>query len=115
MRSSQGDGRLTVPDRITILGTSSGKVKIMDRLQDLQHFGKEVLVDWFLDERNVVQNVLGSRRADQRRGNVRVGAGILNSELYDVGSFFRAIIDGLSTAVDDCFSGRVPSGDSPGG
>lgn len=96
-----------------MLGAPSGEIKIMDRLQEIAYLGKETFVPRVLDESDVVPDIFRSRRANERGGNVRVRAGILDRELDYIDALCGAILDSSSTTINDCVAGWVPRGRSP--
>jgi hypothetical protein len=95
-----------------MLHATARKIEIVNRPEDLQHFGELALVYRLFDVVDVVQNILSACRAKQSRCHLRIRAGKLNRELHNIDPFRLEKLHGFATTLDDGLARRMPSGSS---
>ena len=95
-----------------MLMAASGEIKIVNRLKEREHFSEKSFIHWLLDVPNIVTDMLPVRGTDERGGDVRVRASILDRELDDIDAFCRAKLDGFAATFDDRLACGVPVGNS---
>jgi len=91
-----------------MLRAPSGEIKIVNRFKELEHFSEKSLIHRLLDVPNIVTDMLRMRGTDERGGDVRVRASILDRELNYIDAFCRAMLDGLAATFDDSLACGVP-------
>ena len=91
-----------------MLRKAASEVEVVNGFENFQYFGEKLLIHRFLDVSDVVTNVLGSRRANERGGDVGVGARVLHCQLDDVLSLSFAMLDSPATAFNDGLARWMP-------
>jgi hypothetical protein len=97
------------PERIAVLRTASGKVKVVNRLKEPEHFNEKVFIYRLVDVGHIGMDMLRVRRADERGRDVTVRARILDGQFDDVDTSCPAKRNGFAATLDNRFARGVPS------